>query len=111
MPDGRGPTGNGQFAAGPRRRRAARLLQPARRAAAPWHARIWPLPNEHLHTLFIPTGRRTFRLNWRNPLALPLVLAAVVLSPALLLWALVVAAGDARERLRRGSSPKRSAAQ
>lgn len=53
-----------------------------------------------IHSLFVPTGRRSVRLDWRHPLAIPFVLSVMALSPLLLAWAGAVW-GLRRVRLRR----------
>jgi hypothetical protein len=100
MPEGAGsgaPGGGGE-----RRRplRRARLVAPAHREPLPVWRRVGLPSTETIQDLFIPTGRHSVRLNWHNPLAVPLVVLVVLASPLLLMWALVLAVAGRVARLR-----------
>lgn len=88
------------------RTRSARITATGPREAPRLLRRVWPVDPRYTHTLFIPTGRRTVRLNWSNPLALPLVAMVVVLSPLLLVWAAFMFVADTVHRLRHRTSAK-----
>ena len=60
---------------------------PAERMPFAMRLRLWRINATDVNDLFVPVGKREVRFNWRHPLAIPVVLAVIVLSPLLLLWA------------------------
>lgn len=87
-------------------RRAARIVATGPHGSPRLHQRLWPVDPKYTHTLFIPTGRHTVRLNWRNPLAVPIVALVVLLSPLLALWAGIVFVADKVDLVRRSRRAK-----